>query len=193
MLFYTEMLWKLHFEGPFKCIVSSTFPGRVACKRLYWLIFWKPTILLHKIIFLPVNGTSGSTEILYGRPWVCNEMHRANPYRAYLTESSFPGRTNLHDKRKLFSKHGGANTAVDTQVVPCVTLCIIKKIGSSVLIPKSSLCWCREQKKELHVQNWAGPTVGPNGKQILFWAPVLSLKESIHKPPGTGNVPMWVH
>jgi hypothetical protein len=36
-------------------------------------------------------------------------------------------------------KQGDANTAVEMQAVPYFALCIIKKIASSILIPKSLL------------------------------------------------------
>lgn len=91
-MFYVEMLWKLYFEGSSKCIVTSTFPGWVGYigEGLYWLFFWKPTILLYKIIILPANGTLHSTEILHARPQWYDEIHRSEPCRPHLKQIPAP-------------------------------------------------------------------------------------------------------
>lgn len=78
-------------------------------------------------------------------PWACIEIHFAGLFQNQDAHS--PGHTSLHDKQKfrlslvfiLTGKCVDARAAVEMQAVPYFALCIIKKIASSLLVPKSSL------------------------------------------------------
>lgn len=125
-------------------------------------------------MFLPTNGTSSFTEFFYDRPWVFNKIHRSEPWRPHLKQTPAPQVTPTHMTNKsclffffLTTKRGNANTAVETQAVPYFALCIIKKIASSILIPKSLLWWSSEQKTQLDLQSWARPALGPVGKKYI--------------------------
>lgn len=81
---------------------------------------------------------------------MCNEIYKSEPCGVLQNRDlCCLEHTGLHDEQKLFSlglsfffkaiKLGDANTAVEMQAVPYFALCIIKKIASSILIPKSLL------------------------------------------------------
>lgn len=68
----------------------------------------------------------------------------------------------------LTIKCGDASTAVEMQSAPYFALCIIKKIASSSLIPKSLLGDVANKRHGLICKRQAGPVLRPTGKNIVL-------------------------
>lgn len=144
------MLQKLHFEGPLN-VVSSTCPAWLGIRSYTGYSFQSPQFCYIKLYFsLPAARQVPQRFCMEGPG--CAMRHTAlNLTALFQNRLLLPPRTHWPTQQTkllffvcfyifiLTSKSGDANTTVEMQAVPYFALCIMKKIASSILTPKSLL------------------------------------------------------